>query len=177
MKELIDYAVFSGLITEDDRLWAENRLLELLKLDEPLEIPGGLGGILDYAVQHGLCEDNITARDLFDTKVMSIFTPAPHEVRETFRRLYEESPAAATDWYYKFSQDTNYIRRDRVAKDLKWLYNGKYGELDKQVLEACRKAEDKISGLPGFPMKGKYRFTVNAVYTMNVVSDFYVKVY
>ena len=130
MKELIDYAVSCGLITEDDRVWAENRLLELLKLDEPLEIPGGLKGILEYAVENGLCENNITDRDLFDTKIMSIFTPAPHEVREKFRLLYEQSPEAATDWYYKFSQDTNYIRRDRIEKDIKWLYSGKYGELE-----------------------------------------------
>ena len=106
---LVDYAVRCELIEEDDRLW------ETLTED---------------AVARGVCEDNQVARDLFDTRLMGVLTPAPREVREQFRELYRESPWQATDWFYKFSQDTNYIRRDRIAKDQKWVYEGKYGALD-----------------------------------------------
>ena len=86
--------------------------------------------LTEDAVARGVCEDNQVARDLFDTRLMGVLTPAPREVREQFRELYRESPWQATDWFYKFSQDTNYIRRDRIAKDQKWVYEGKYGALD-----------------------------------------------
>ena len=70
------------------------------------------------------------ARDLFDTKLMGVLTPAPHEVRAKFRSLYAVSPERATDWFYAFSQNTNYIRRDRIARDQKWVYESAYGPLD-----------------------------------------------
>ena len=70
------------------------------------------------------------ARDLFDTKLMGVLTPAPHEVRAKFRSLYAVSPEQATDWFYAFSQNTNYIRRDRIARDQKWVYESAYGPLD-----------------------------------------------
>lgn len=78
----------------------------------------------------GLCEDNQVARDLFDTRLMGVLTPFPHEVRARFRALYAQSPRQATDWFYRFSQDTNYIRRDRIARDRKWQYQSPYGALD-----------------------------------------------
>lgn len=134
---LVDYAVRCELIEEDDRLWALNRLLEVMGLDgvEPATASGAplhvlLETLTEDAVARGVCEDNQVARDLFDTKLMGVLTPAPREVREQFRELYRESPWQATDWFYKFSQDTNYIRRDRIAKDQKWVYEGKYGALD-----------------------------------------------
>jgi len=134
---LVDYAVRCELIEEDDRLWALNRLLEVMGLDgvEPATASGAplhvlLETLTEDAVARGVCEDNQVARDLFDTRLMGVLTPAPREVREQFRELYRESPWQATDWFYKFSQDTNYIRRDRIAKDQKWVYEGKYGALD-----------------------------------------------
>ena len=134
---LVDYAVRCALIEEDDRLWALNRLLEVMELDgvEPATASGAplhvlLETLTEDAVARGVCEDNQVARDLFDTRLMGVLTPAPREVREQFRELYRESPWQATDWFYKFSQDTNYIRRDRIAKDQKWVYEGKYGALD-----------------------------------------------
>ncbi len=134
---LVDYAVRCELIEEDDRLWALNRLLEVMGLDgvEPAPASGAplhvlLETLTEDAVARGVCEDNQVARDLFDTRLMGVLTPAPREVREQFRELYRESPWQATDWFYKFSQDTNYIRRDRIAKDQKWVYEGKYGALD-----------------------------------------------
>ncbi len=134
---LVDYAVRCELIEEDDRLWALNRLLEVMGLDgvEPATASGAplhvlLETLTEDAVARGVCEDNQVARDLFDTRLMGVLTPAPREVREQFCELYRESPWQATDWFYKFSQDTNYIRRDRIAKDQKWVYEGKYGALD-----------------------------------------------
>ena len=134
---LVDYAIRCELIEEDDRLWALNRLLEVMGLDgvEPATASGAplhvlLETLTEDAVARGVCEDNQVARDLFDTRLMGVLTPAPREVREQFRELYRESPWQATDWFYKFSQDTNYIRRDRIAKDQKWVSEGKYGALD-----------------------------------------------
>ena len=89
-----------------------------------------LEALTENAVERGICDDNQVARDLFDTKLMGVLTPAPHEVRAKFRSLYAQSPKAATDWLYAFSQDTNYIRRDRIAKDEKWKYESPYGVLD-----------------------------------------------
>ncbi len=137
---LLQYAIDTGLIENEDRVYACNRLLEIFALDElpakdtPLAADAGLETILDAlcdaAVARGLIDDNITARDLFDTKLMGALTPWPREVQAHFRALYAESSELATDWYYRFSQDTNYIRRDRIKKDLKWVYNGQYGPLD-----------------------------------------------
>ncbi len=136
---LVNYAISKGLISKDDRVWAINRILEALRLDE-YEEPSDLGALpslekilaplLDYAVQSGLIEDSITARDLFDTKLMGLLAPRPSEVSQRFWRLYKESPKAATDDYYRFSGDTNYIRRDRISRDKKWKVPTEYGNLD-----------------------------------------------
>ena len=134
---LTEHAVRSGMIQPEDRLWAINRLLEVMELDEvEVEVPAQaplheiLEALTEDAVRRGICDDNQVARDLFDTKLMGVLTPAPHEVRAKFSALYAQSPEAATDWYYAFSQDTNYIRRDRIAKDEKWKYESQYGTLD-----------------------------------------------
>ena len=139
---LVSYAEDKALIASEDRIWAFNRLLEVLQLDSaescdvPLppadaELPSALLDLMcDDAVRRGLIDGGPVSRDLFDTKLMGVLTPAPHEVRRTFAGLYAQSPVLATDWYYAFSQDTNYIRRDRIAKDVKWLYDGKYGTLE-----------------------------------------------
>lgn len=138
IKSLVAYGVKTGLIEEDDRYLAVNRLLELLQLDgyeEPAEpcvedLEQILKGLLDGAVARGLIEDTVTDRDLFDTKLMGALTPMPHEVRRKFASLYREDPVAATNYYYKLSRDTDYIRTYRVKKDLRWKYQSEYGELD-----------------------------------------------
>ena len=134
---LADHAVKTGLIHAEDKIWAVNRLLETMGLDEaeetaPVQAPLHeiLEALTENAVQRGLCDDNQVARDLFDTKLMGVLTPVPHEVRAKFRALYAQSPEAATAWYYALSQDTNYIRRDRIARDEKWKYESDYGVLD-----------------------------------------------
>ena len=135
---LVSYAMNTGLAEPEDHLVLVNRLLELLNKpdyepsDEPMpeDLEEILGGLLDYAVENGICGDDITSRDLFDTKLMGALTPMPREIRKTFAALYAESPEKATDWYYKFSQDTDYIRRYRIAKDLRWKTATEYGMLD-----------------------------------------------
>ena len=133
---LVNYALDRALIQEGDELWAYNRLLEVMGLDEAegepveAELPQILTALTDDAVRRGLIEDNITARDLFDTKLMGAILPPPHEVRAIFEGLRVDYPEAATDWYYQFSCDSNYIRRDRIQKDLKWVYPCEYGDLD-----------------------------------------------
>ena len=135
---LVSYAMNAGLAEPVDHTVLTNRLLDLLRLDdytpseEPLteDLEEILAGMLDYAVEKGLCDDGITARDIFDTRIMGAITPMPREVIGIFRYLYLESPEAATDWYYKFSCDTDYIRRYRIAKDMRWKYASEYGELD-----------------------------------------------
>ena len=135
---LVSYAMNCGLAEPEDHQVLVNRLLDLLRLDEhaPSDEPQTedleeiLAGILDYAVEKGLCDDGITAKDIFDTRIMGALTPMPREVIRTFREKYAEDPVKATDWYYKFSRDTDYIRRYRIAKDMRWKYDSEYGELD-----------------------------------------------
>ncbi len=135
---LVSYAMNTGLTQPEDHNLVVNRLLEVLKLDSYTpsqellseDLEEILAGILDYACENGLCEDNITARDLFDTKIMGLLTPMPREVIATFRSLYAQSPQAATDWYYRLSCDTDYIRRYRIARDMRWKYSSPYGEMD-----------------------------------------------
>ena len=135
---LICYGMNTGLVEPSDHTVLVNRLLELLQLDayEPTDellsedLEQILKGLLDYACEKGLCDDNITARDLFDTRIMGLLTPMPREVRSRFAALYEKDPVQATDWFYRFSQDTDYIRRYRIQKDMRWKTATDYGELD-----------------------------------------------
>ena len=140
ISDLIGYGLKTGLIEEADKVYTVNGLLELFGLDEWEETKSDrdatltdiLEDMLDYAAAHGLlAEDTVTYRDLFDTKIMGLLMPRPSEVRNKFRKLYREQGAkAATDYYYKLSGDSNYIRRDRVKKDLKWTTDTEFGTLD-----------------------------------------------
>ena len=138
---LVAYAERTGLIEPCERNWAVNTLLEALKLDSytapetpvsrEIDLAAVLGELMDDAHARGvLAEDSVVYRDLFDTMLMGRLTPRPAQVVEKFKTLYAQSPRKATDWYYQFSQDTNYIRRDRIAKDMKWVTPTEYGDLD-----------------------------------------------
>lgn len=147
--DLVRYGVSSGLVDEADIIYTVNKLLELFELEEydreftpenftkvedvttfPLEET--LKEMLDYAQDKGLLKgEGVVYRDLFDTKIMGSLVPRPSDVIYTFGRLYEEKGAkAATDWYYAFSQNTDYIRRYRIRKDMKWKADTEYGEMD-----------------------------------------------
>ena len=127
------------LIEECDRVWAENALLNALGLEsftrpETVEAHSDLESILAeliaYGVEHGLLDDSITEKDLFDSRLMGILTPRPSEVIRNFKALYAEDPKKATDYYYNLSRASDYIRSYRVVKDLKWKSATEYGELD-----------------------------------------------
>ena len=148
INKLVVYGLKTGLVEKEDEVYTRNRLLELFGLDEPAEdaqddsgstrvgmeveeLEEVLGRMLDYAVEKGIMkEDGIVYRDLFDTKIMSMLVPRPSEVIRRFRGLYVQDAEKATDFYYKFSQDTDYIRRYRIKKDQKWIAPTKYGDLD-----------------------------------------------
>ena len=140
VSKLIVYALRTGLIEESEKIWAANAVLEMLKLDSYAD-PGTEWGDIDLAATldelthdayaRGVIPgDSTDYRDLLDTALMGRLTPRPAQVIEKFRALYAESPQKATDWYYQFSQDTNYIRRDRIARDMKWTADTEYGRLD-----------------------------------------------
>ena len=126
IQQLVNYGLDTGLILPDDEIYIRNQLLMTMQLDD-FTAPEGevcytdlesiLKTLVDDAVARGVCEDNSTARDLFDTKLMGVLTPRPSIVRANFEERYEnEGPQAATDWFYKFSQDTDYIRRYRSPR-------------------------------------------------------------
>ncbi|MBQ9946728.1 MAG: UDP-glucose--hexose-1-phosphate uridylyltransferase [Clostridia bacterium] len=138
IKALINYAIKEGLIEESDAVYCINGIISLFgkdAFDTSVKAEGGsfaeiLEGLTDEAVKMGLTDEGSVSRDLFDTKIMGILTPRPSAVIGKFKELYNEAPERATDWYYKFSGDTNYIRRDRIAKILKWQQTGEYGTID-----------------------------------------------
>ena len=136
---LVEYGVKTGLIEPDDAIYTRNRLLEAFGEDDWKEEPPAqyesLGALLDTlcdeAVSRGVIGDGVTARDLFDTKLMGLLTMRPSAVNAKFKALYAQSPEKATDWFYRFCGDCNYIRRDRVARDLKWVYRDpRFGDID-----------------------------------------------
>ncbi len=141
IKKLVTYGLETGLISEEDRYYAVNQILDVLWLDEyeePQGEPGDidleevLGELLDYAFETGIIPENsITYRDLLDTKLMNCLMPRPSEVETRFWGLYNhQSPQAATEYYYNLSQDSDYIRRYRIKKDMRWVTASKYGDLD-----------------------------------------------
>ena len=138
--KLVQYGMEQGLLQEEDRIYAINRILEILKLDDYQEqeqvpehpdLEETLNELLDYAAEKGLMEHNsVVYRDLFDTKLMDCLMPRPSEVTAKFRELYQKSPVEATDYFYKLSQDSNYIRRYRIKKDMRWSVPSPYGDID-----------------------------------------------
>ena len=138
--ELVRYGEKNGLVAAEDRVYVINRLLEILQLDEyqtpEQETPVRpvheiLADLMENAYSRGvMTENSVVYQDLFDTKLMGALVPAPSTVIRKFRELYEESPKAATNYYYKLSCDTNYIRRDRIKRDVKWTADTEYGTLD-----------------------------------------------
>ena len=165
--ELVCYGLKSQLVNAADEVYVKNRLLELFELDayESSDFSGEvrpvheiLEDLMKYAYEKGIMEeDTITAKDLFDTKIMGLLTPPPSVVQRTFAEKYEESPKLATDYYYAFSQATNYIRKDRIAKDEKWVTETEYGPIDitinlskpeKDPRDIAKAGAAKASGYP-----------------------------
>ncbi|MBQ5514905.1 MAG: UDP-glucose--hexose-1-phosphate uridylyltransferase, partial [Oscillospiraceae bacterium] len=134
VKALVQYALKTGLIEEGEEIWAENTVLDALKADSFPETEvsedAPLSDILAALTEYAIPGESVVYRDLFDTEIMGRLTPRPGQVRAKFAALRAWSPREATDWYYRFSCDTNYIRRDRIAKDVQWKAPTEYGDLD-----------------------------------------------
>ena len=141
IQALVQYGLDTGLITELDKIYATNQILEVLGMDEYEEPEGPASGagleeilkeLLDYAHENGvLAQDSVVFRDLFDTRLMNCLMPRPSEVAAKFWEIYNtQSPEAATEYYYKLSQDSDYIRRYRICRDVKWVTKTEYGDLD-----------------------------------------------
>ncbi len=135
--DLILYAVSSGLLPEEETNYARNLLLDVMQEPDyrpgaaaPRPLPEILGELTDIAVERGIIPDSGENRDLFDTRLMNCLTPRPAQVRRLFRQAYGQSPQHATDFFYRLCQDSNYIRRDRIARDKRWVYEGAFGPLD-----------------------------------------------
>ena len=137
--KLVQYGITTGLTPECERNYTTNLLLDVFyeddyekpdNIEEPVNLEATLGELLDEAVKRGLIEDSIVYRDLFDTRLMNCLMPRPGQVQKEFWDKYKESPKEATDYFYKLSQDSNYIRRYRVEKDQKWKVDSPYGEID-----------------------------------------------
>ncbi len=164
--ELVSYGSRAGLVADVDQVYVTNQLLELfdvidykpVEISEKRELVEILEDLLDYAWEQGILKENtVTMRDLFDTKIMGKLTPAPSVVRGQFADLYRVDPKLATDFYYKFSQAANYIRKDRIAKDEKWVTETEYGRIDitinlskpeKDPREIAKAGQAKRSGYP-----------------------------
>lgn len=139
IKKLVTYGIRTRLLPECERIYTTNLLLELFgeedyedaDIDETqIDLETVLSALLDEAVERGIIENSIGFRDLFDTKIMNCLVPRPAQVQETFAKKYEASPEEATNYFYKLSQDSDYIRRYRVKKDMKWKVDSDYGRID-----------------------------------------------
>ena len=163
IRKLVCYGLEKGLFSKRDEVYVTNRLLEVLELDaidsdetfSDVDLEATLSDLLDYAVAKGLTEDTVTYRDLFDTKLMGALLPRPSEVTDRFYRLYETSPQAATDYYYTLSGDSNYIRRYRVCKDVRWVAKTEYGDIDITInLSKPEKDPKAIAAAKNAPQSG-----------------------
>ncbi len=131
--ELVNYGIRTGIVQAPDRIYTANRLLEVLGLDEYIEPEGEIPARDLHLILEDLtaAQGDLTnsEKDLFDTKIMGVLTPPPSVVEDKFNEL-KKSSKDATDWFYSFCQDTNYIRRDRIARDIKWEADTPYGRMD-----------------------------------------------
>lgn len=163
VRKLVCYGLSNGLLTGRDEIFVTNRLLEILHLDQisdfenytVTDLEPVLKELLDYAVSENLIDDTVTERDLFDTKLMGALLPRPSEVTEKFFEDYKVSPRLATDNYFKFSCDSDYIRRYRIKKDLKWTAPTEYGNLDITInLSKPEKDPKAIAAAKNAPQSG-----------------------
>lgn len=163
IKKLICYGLQKQLFSKRDEIYVTNLLIDALGLDEfdcdetfsNVDLEQTLKSLLDYAVEKGIIEDNITARDLFDTKLMGLMMPRPSEVEHEFFEKYKNSPQEATDYYHKLSKDSDYIRTYRIAKDIKWISPTEYGDLDITInLSKPEKSLKEIMAAKNAPQSG-----------------------
>ncbi len=163
IKKLVCYGLENGLLTQRDEIYVTNLLVDALRLDEfdceetffDVDLESTLAAILDYAVEKKIIEDDITSRDLFDTKLMGLLMPRPSEVEFEFFTRYNVSPQSATEYYHKLSKDSDYIRTYRIAKDIKWVSLTEYGDIDITInLSKPEKSLKEIMAAKNAPQAG-----------------------
>ncbi len=163
IKKLVNYGIKCGLLTERDRIFTTNLIIDALGMDEfkdtevddEINLEEILSDITDYAVEKGICENSVTYRDLFDTHIMACLMPRPSEVTDKFWGIYKKSPKEATDYFYKLSCDSNYIRRYRIARDVKWAAPSDYGDIDITInLSKPEKDPKAIAAAKNAPQSG-----------------------
>ena len=139
IKSIVKYAENTRLIEKEDKIWATNRILEILGMDsieqdaevfEDASLEELLRILLDYACEEGICENSVVYRDLLDTKIMGVLTPRPSQVISKFNTLYKENPEKATEYYYCIAKKSDYIREYRIKNDIKWVASTGYGDID-----------------------------------------------
>lgn len=169
IKQLVEYGIDNGLLEPCDRIYTTNMLLGILQMDAyeepgevkkietPADLEETLEGILAYALERGIVEeDSVVLRDLFDTKVMNVLMPRPGEVIKTFREKYERSPKEATDYYYHLSKASDYIRTYRIARDKKWVVSTEYGDIDITINLSKPEKDPKMIALAGTMKSSSY---------------------
>ena len=164
INQLLDYGLEKGMIAKEDVCYSANLLLDVLKVDtfereevQQASIYEILDAMLDYAVEKGLIDNNTTEKDLFDTRIMNCIMPRPSEVIGKFNELYSQNPKQATDYFYDLSINSNYIRKSRTDKNIKFNHYYKYGEIqitinlskpEKDPKEIAKAKLVKSSGYP-----------------------------
>lgn len=169
IKQLVEYGIDNGLMESCDRIYTTNILLDILKMDAyeepgevkkietPSDLEETLKGILDYALEKKIIEqDSVVLKDLFDTKVMNALMPRPGEVLKVFREKYEKSPKEATDYYYDLSKVSDYIRTYRIARDKKWVVSTEYGDIDITINLSKPEKDPKMIALAGAMKSSSY---------------------
>ena len=164
LQTLINYAIDKNIIEKSDVYVVRNRLMNALKLtdwhccegEEYTDIEGILEPIIRYACENGIIEDTTACKDIFDTEIMGIITPMPREINAEFARKYGISPIEATDWYYGISKDLNYVRAQRIAKDLKWPFECEYGTLDITINRSKPEKDPRDIAKAGSTASAKY---------------------
>lgn len=142
VERLLQFGVAKKLLEPLDVYAARNGLLDLLHIAEPhageLKEPVAdspvelLEPLLDYAAEAGILEENhTTLRDLLDARMMGQLVPRQSELVQRFwTEAQKEGMERATNAFYKLCIDSNYIRMDRIRKNLYWLAPTEYGDLE-----------------------------------------------
>lgn len=169
IKQLVEYGIDKGLMEPCDRIYTTNMLLNVLetdtyeepgevkKIETPADLEETLMGILDYALEKKLIEqDSVVLKDLFDTKVMNVLMPRPGEVIKAFFEKYEKSPKEATDYYYDLSKASDYIRTYRIERDKKWVTATEYGDIDITINLSKPEKDPKMIALAGTMKSSSY---------------------
>ena len=139
IRELIEYGFSVGLSKKEDEAFFAAQFMDIFglsdyapeEISEKRELSAILSDLCDAAAERGLIESNtVVFRDLFDTRLMGVITPRPSEVNAEFYENYKNDPESATDRFYKIACDSNYVRLDRIARDVKWAVSSEYGDID-----------------------------------------------